>query len=33
MHRIADSDYIDTTLAHEVTYWQIQSKKHLFMNV
>lgn len=33
IHCIIDSEYIDTTLAREVTYWQIQSKKDIFINV
>jgi len=33
IHRIADSDYIDTTLSHEITGWKIQANKDLFVTV
>ena len=33
MHRIIESDYIDTTLAREVIGWSLQSNKELFINV
>jgi len=33
IHRIIDSEYIDTTLAREITLWQLQSKKDIFIKV
>jgi len=33
IHRIVESDYINTTLAREVMGWSLQSNKELFINV
>lgn len=33
IHRIVESDYIDITLAREVTRWSIQANKELFINI